>query len=64
MATEVLSWVTCARRPLTMLELLHALAVELGESKFYEDNLPDLDNIISVCAGLIIITANLMGDTI
>lgn len=31
MAIEVLSWVTCARRPMTTLELLHALAVELGE---------------------------------
>lgn len=64
MAIEVLSWVTCAKRPLTTLELLHALAVELGESRFHEDNLPDLDDIISVCAGLITVTADPSGGTI
>lgn len=64
MAVEILSWVTCARRPLTTLELQHALAVELGESKFHDDNLPDLDDIISVCAGLITVTADSMGDTV
>lgn len=64
MAIEVLSWVTCARRPLTTLELLHALAVELDESQFHVDNLPDLDDVISVCAGLITVTADPMGDTV
>jgi ankyrin repeat protein len=60
MAIEVLSWVTCAMRPLKTVELLHALAVELGKSEFNEDNLPDVDDVISVCAGLITIT----GDTV
>ena len=64
MAIEALSWVTCARRPLTRLELLQALAVELGESSFHEDNLPDLEDIISVCAGLVTITSDLLGGTI
>lgn len=61
MAIEAFSWVTCARRPLTRLELLQALAVELGESSFSENNLPDLDDIISVCASLITTTSDPLG---
>lgn len=53
MAVEALAWITCAKRPLTTVELRNALAVELGEPQFYEDNLPDLDDIISACAGLV-----------
>jgi ankyrin repeat protein len=64
MAIRVLSWVTRARRPLTGLELLHALAVELGETEFHKDNLPDLDDVISLCEGLVKVTADPMGDTI
>jgi ankyrin repeat protein len=64
LATRVLSWVTCATRPLTALELLHALAVELGEPTFHEDNLPDLDDVVSACAGLITVTPDPTGDTV
>ncbi|EAW23743.1 ankyrin repeat domain-containing protein [Aspergillus fischeri NRRL 181] len=64
MAIKVLSWVTRARRPLTGLELLHALAVEQGETEFHKDNLPDLDDVISVCEGLVKVTTDPMGDTI
>jgi ankyrin repeat protein len=45
-------WITCAKRPLTTLELQHALAVEIGESQIDEDNLPQVEDMISVCAGL------------
>ena len=31
LAKQVLSWITCAKRPLTTSELQHALAVELGD---------------------------------
>jgi Ankyrin repeats (3 copies) len=55
LATQVLLWITCARRPLTTLEIRHALAVEIGESHFDEDNLPGVEIIVSVCAGLVII---------
>ncbi|KAI2839829.1 hypothetical protein CBS147321_10870 [Aspergillus niger] len=64
LALEVLSWLTCAKRPLTTLELLHALAVELDEPQFHEDNLPDLDDILSVCAGLVTATADLTGNSV
>jgi hypothetical protein len=49
---------------LSVLELLHALAVELGKSEFHDDNLPDLDDILSACAGLITVTAGPSGDKI
>ncbi|KAL7755650.1 hypothetical protein ACKLNR_014177 [Fusarium oxysporum f. sp. zingiberi] len=55
LAQEVLSWITCAKRPLTTTELLHALAVEVGEPELDEENLPDIDDIVSVCAGLVMV---------
>ncbi|KFY41877.1 hypothetical protein V494_02746 [Pseudogymnoascus sp. VKM F-4513 (FW-928)] len=53
LAQQVLSWITCAKRPLNMSELQHALAVELGESTLDEDNLPQIEDMVSVCAGLV-----------
>ena len=53
LAKQVLSWITCARRPLTTLELRYALAVEVDESELDEENLPEIENMISVCAGLV-----------
>ncbi|KAH8726741.1 hypothetical protein GQ44DRAFT_613477, partial [Phaeosphaeriaceae sp. PMI808] len=52
-AKKVLSWITYAQRPLTTDELCHALAVELGDEELDEDNIPDVEDIISVCAGLV-----------
>jgi ankyrin repeat protein len=53
LAKQVLSWITCAKRPLTTSELQHALAVEVGESELDIENLPQVEDIISVCAGLV-----------
>jgi hypothetical protein len=55
LATQVLLWITCAQRPLSTLELQHALAVEMDTSELKEQNIPELENIVSVCAGLITI---------
>src|SRR5882757_5565282 len=52
-AKLVLSWITCAKRPLTTSELQHALAVEIGMPKLDEDNLPQVEDMVSVCAGLV-----------
>src|SRR5437588_4296019 len=52
-AKQVLSWITCAKRPLTTLELQHALAVEVGDSTLDEENLTDIEDMVSVCAGLV-----------
>ncbi|KIW67300.1 hypothetical protein PV04_06564 [Phialophora macrospora] len=53
LAKRVLSWITCAKRPLTTLELQHALAVNPGDAELDEENIPETDDIISVCAGLV-----------
>lgn len=53
LALKVLCWITCAARPLAPLELQHALAVEAGDSELDEDNMPRIDRIVSVCAGLV-----------
>jgi hypothetical protein len=55
LAKQVLSWIICAKRPLATTELQHALRVEVGESGLDEDNLPEIEDIISVCAGLVTI---------
>ena len=53
LAKKVLSWITRATRPLTTLELRHAIAVEIDELELDEGNLPDIEDIVSVCAGLV-----------
>ena len=53
LAWQVLSWITCAKRPLATSELQHALAIELGESSLDEDNIPQIEDMVSVCAGLV-----------
>jgi ankyrin repeat protein len=53
LAKQVLSWITCARRPLTTSELQNALAVEIGEPELDKENLPALEDMVSVCAGLV-----------
>ncbi|KAH0556261.1 hypothetical protein GP486_005815, partial [Trichoglossum hirsutum] len=53
LAKSVLSWITYAKRPLTTEELCNALAVELGEEELDPDNIPDVEDLVSVCAGLV-----------
>ncbi|KAK6199849.1 hypothetical protein LQW54_009831 [Pestalotiopsis sp. IQ-011] len=53
LAMNVLMWIVYAKRPLQTSELQHALSVEPGEPEFFEDNLPDLDDIVSACCGLV-----------
>ncbi|KAH3103429.1 hypothetical protein KXX00_004987 [Aspergillus fumigatus] len=53
LAKDVLSWIVCAKRPLTTSELQHALAVEASDDELDEDNLPLVEDMVSVCAGLV-----------
>ena len=53
LARRVLCWVFHAFRPLTVLELQHALAVETGDSMLDEDNIPEQELLLSVCNGLV-----------
>ncbi|OQE41325.1 hypothetical protein PENCOP_c005G07298 [Penicillium coprophilum] len=53
LAMQTLSWLVCARRPLTSLEPQHALAIEEGEPIIDEENKPEVEDILAVCAGLV-----------
>jgi ankyrin repeat protein len=55
MAEKILAWILCAHRPLSTLELLHALAVEPGDKEIDEDNILETDQILTICAGLVTI---------
>ncbi|KAL7959281.1 hypothetical protein V8C34DRAFT_313434 [Trichoderma compactum] len=57
LAMNTLLWMTFAFHPLKTKQLQHALAVEIGESSLDEANMPDIDSIASVCAGLVVIDA-------
>jgi hypothetical protein len=53
LAEKVLSWITCAKRPLITSELQHALAIIISESKLDETNFARIERIVSVYAGLV-----------
>jgi len=55
LAKQALLWITCAKRPLTTSELEHALAVETNESQLDMENLCRVEDIVSICAGLVTI---------
>jgi hypothetical protein len=55
LANQILSWITCARRPLKTTELQHALTLEDGDSELNEGDLVKLYDMIEVCAGLVIV---------
>lgn len=50
---KVLSWITCAKRPLTTSELQHALAVKVSDTQLDGNNIRDIEDMVSVCAGLV-----------
>ena len=54
LAREALSWIICSKRPLTILELRHALAIKLDSSALDKGNMPDIEDIVSICAGLVV----------
>jgi hypothetical protein len=53
LAKTVLSWITCAKRPLTTSELQHALAVNAGDRELDKDSFREIGDMVSVCAGLV-----------
>ncbi|KAJ9322899.1 hypothetical protein DTO027B5_2941 [Paecilomyces variotii] len=55
MAFHVLSWISCAERQTTASGVQHALAVEVGEPTLDKDDLPEVEDMISVCAGLVVV---------
>ena len=55
LAKRTLMWISCAKRPLSIIELQHALAIEPGAKEIDPESLPDKDVIIDVCSGLVAI---------
>ena len=58
LALRTLGWINCALRPLTIPELLHATAVELEDTTFDTEGIPEFSMLESVCAGLITVQRN------
>ena len=55
LAKRVLHWVTNALRPLSVADLCHALAVEPQMTDLDPDNIPEIGDVISVTAGLVLV---------
>jgi hypothetical protein len=53
LARRSLSWISYAQRLLTTKELCHILAIEPGDRVLNSDNIYDIEDVISVCAGLV-----------
>lgn len=56
---RILSWITHAKRPLSVEELLHGLAVEYDDDagkldELDKDNLLSQESLVDVCAGLVV----------
>ncbi|KAJ7218722.1 ankyrin repeat-containing domain protein [Mycena rebaudengoi] len=54
-ARQALIWVANAKRPLSVHELCEALAIKLGATTLDADDMLDIEFIVSVCAGLLIV---------
>ncbi|KAK6363123.1 hypothetical protein TWF730_000572 [Orbilia blumenaviensis] len=55
LALRVLSWLTHTKRPFSVEELCHGLAVEEDTTSLDEENLPAPRLLINVCGGLVVI---------
>jgi ankyrin repeat protein len=53
LAEHVIIWIAYSKWPLTTKELQHALAIEEGESMLDEENICQIEDIVSVCVGLV-----------
>ena len=53
LAKRALIWITSAQRSLTTQELCHALAIQPGDRAIDYEGIYDIEDILSVCAGLV-----------
>ncbi|KAK2788055.1 hypothetical protein FQN51_003050 [Onygenales sp. PD_10] len=58
LAKRVLAWAVYDRRPLTTAEMQHALAVRPGTTSLDEEFIPEVDDMVSACAGLVTMDKN------
>ncbi|KAF3133601.1 hypothetical protein TWF703_006658 [Orbilia oligospora] len=54
-AKNALQWIVYSRRPLAVLELQHALGIEVGEDEMNHENIPNFEDVVSICAGLVVV---------
>ncbi|CAM1503164.1 Fc.00g079400.m01.CDS01 [Cosmosporella sp. VM-42] len=52
LAKQALLIIACSRRPLMTEELAYALSIEPDSDFIDEENVPDIDEVVDVCAGL------------
>ena len=57
LAMAALTWICHSERPLHVDELCDALAVEIGEMDFDEENIPSIGTLLDCCQGLITVDA-------
>ncbi|OCT49282.1 ankyrin [Cladophialophora carrionii] len=53
LAFRILMWLSHARRPLTLLELQHAMALRLEDTDLDQDNFPSVRTLVDCCCGLV-----------
>ena len=51
---KVMMWMTCAKRPLRLVELQEAVAFDSADKRWNIDKIPDGDKIIRSCLGLVL----------
>ncbi|KAJ7582134.1 ankyrin repeat-containing domain protein, partial [Mycena floridula] len=54
LAKQVFKWLVYAKRPLTMLELRHALAISLESTEMDPDSITSPEILIEICGGLVV----------
>jgi len=50
---EALMWISHSERPLSVDEICHALAVEIGSADINPNNVPSIRTVLSCCQGLV-----------
>ncbi len=57
LARRVLLWVGNTSRPLSPVELQHAVAIQPGMTELDDEDLDEQDPLVSACAGLVVLDA-------
>ncbi|KAH8125152.1 ankyrin repeat protein [Trichoderma asperelloides] len=55
LALQALSWISCSMKQLSTIELQTALAVEKDSHEIDKDNIAEIKDLVSACAGLVIV---------
>lgn len=53
LARKAISWTVQAKRQLSATELTHAVAFNIDGTRWSRENVPDIDDLISCCSGLV-----------